>query len=214
MRPYETLVVFSTDTGEENAAVLAKLGSIIEGSGGSIDESHDWGVRRMAYPIKKLTEGHYHLLEYQADPSVVSELERNLRISESVLRYMSVQQEHTGLPEQRSEESASGRREVPMSELRSGGRERESPETKAAGTAPVSEASVSEDSVVASTSAAGVAEAAVVPQTPVVTESVVADAPAETLPSAESSGDAAKASPSETATGEGAAVDEGAGKNE
>ena len=87
-----------------------------------MDGSHDWGSRKLAYPIKKQGEGHYYLLEYNAEPAVVSELERTLRITEGVLRYMSVQQGHTGLPKPRVRESERGERgDVPLHEMRGGG---------------------------------------------------------------------------------------------
>ena len=122
MRPYETLVVLRTDLGEEAAKHLARFQSVIVNDGGTIDENRDWGVRDLAYPIGKQKQGHFHLLEYQAEPQTVKELERNLRIVESVLRFVSVQQEHTGLPEPRVREHYD-RRDAPLSEMRSPGRE-------------------------------------------------------------------------------------------
>ena len=122
MRPYETLVVLRTDLGEEAAKLLSRFETVIVSEGGSIDEKRDWGVRDLAYPISKQRQGHYHLLEYQAEPTTVKELERNLRIVEGVLRFVSVQQEHTGLPEPRVREHYD-RREAPLSDMRSGGRE-------------------------------------------------------------------------------------------
>ena len=122
MRPYETLVVLRTDLGEEATRLLSRFESVIVGQGGSIDEKRDWGIRQLAYPIGKQKQGHYHLLEYQADPQTVKELERNLRIVEGVLRFVSVQQEHTGLPEPRQREQYE-RREAPLSEMRTVGTE-------------------------------------------------------------------------------------------
>jgi small subunit ribosomal protein S6 len=121
MRPYETMVVLSTQL-PESTGLIDRFASIIEREGGSIDARLDWGVRSMAYPIKNQSHGHYWLLEYQAGSDLVKELERNLRIAEGVLRFMSVQQEHTGLPEPpRIEERPEGRRDVPLSEMRSRG---------------------------------------------------------------------------------------------
>jgi small subunit ribosomal protein S6 len=121
MRPYETLVVLRTDLGEEAAKLLTRFETVIANQGGSIDEKRDWGVRDLAYPISKQKQGHYHLLEYQAEPQTVKELERNLRIVEGVLRFVSVQQEHTGLPEPRVREEYH-RRDTPLHEMRSSGR--------------------------------------------------------------------------------------------
>jgi small subunit ribosomal protein S6 len=122
MRPYETLVVLRTDLGEEAAKLLTRFETVIANQGGSIDEKRDWGVRDLAYPIGKQKQGHYHLLEYQAEPQTVKELERNLRIVEGVLRFVSVQQEHTGLPEPRVREEYH-RRDTPLHEMRTSGRD-------------------------------------------------------------------------------------------
>ncbi|MFN2427357.1 MAG: 30S ribosomal protein S6 [Candidatus Binatia bacterium] len=126
MRPYETLVVLRTDLGEEAAKHLARFQSVIVSQGGTIDENRDWGVRDLAYPIGKQRQGHFHLIEYQAEPQTVKELERNLRIVEGVLRFVSVQQEHTGLPEPRVRENYD-RRDAPLSEMRSPERAEEAP---------------------------------------------------------------------------------------
>ena len=122
MRPYETLVVLRTDLGDEGAKLLTRFEGVITGQGGAIDENRDWGVRDLAYPIGKQRQGHYHLIEYQAEPQTVKELERNLRIVEGVLRFVSVQQDHTGLPEPRVREHYD-RREPALSEMRSVERE-------------------------------------------------------------------------------------------
>ena len=132
MRPYETLVVLRTDLGEEATKLLTRLQAVIQNDGGTIDENRDWGVRDLAYIINKQKQGHFHLLEYQAEPRTVKELERTLRIVEGVLRFVTVQQEHTGLPEPRVRESYD-RREAPLSEMRSGNRDEEAPAAAAGG---------------------------------------------------------------------------------
>lgn len=127
MRPYETLVVLRTDLGEEASRLLSRFESVIVGQGGNVEEKRDWGVRQLAYPIGKQKQGHYHLFEYQADPQTVKELERNLRIVEGVLRFVSVQQEHTGLPEPRVREQYD-RRDAPLHEMRGPSRDEEAVE--------------------------------------------------------------------------------------
>jgi small subunit ribosomal protein S6 len=101
MRPYETLIVFSTLLGDEATALRERFVSVVKDNGGTVDAELDWGVRRLAYPILDQSDGRYLLLEYQAEPAVVAELERTLRIADGVLRYISVQQDHTGLPKER-----------------------------------------------------------------------------------------------------------------
>lgn len=168
MRPYETLVVLRTDLGEEAAKLLTRFQSVIETDGGTIDENRDWGVRDLAYPIAKQRQGHFHLIEYQAEPQTVKELERNLRIVEGVLRFVSVQQEHTGLPEPRVRESYD-RRDTPLSEMRSGGRD----EARNAPAEPAAEATAEQPSTSDSTET----DAAAAPSAPETAE--VASDPAE-----------------------------------
>jgi small subunit ribosomal protein S6 len=62
----------------------------MEGMGAEITGLDEWGTRELAYPIQKQTRGFYVLLQYRGQPGVVKELERNLRISDDVLRYVSV----------------------------------------------------------------------------------------------------------------------------
>ena len=122
MRPYETLIVLSKTLGTEMEGLLERVRGVVTSRGGAIDANHDWGIRRLAYPIRNQDDGHYHLLEYQADGETVFELERTLRITDGVLRFVSVQQEHTGLPEPRSAESSSsshGARHTPLYEMKS-----------------------------------------------------------------------------------------------
>jgi small subunit ribosomal protein S6 len=120
MRPYETLIVLSNELGEGKKSLVDRLQQIIQQNGGVLDASHDWGNHRLAYTIAKQTDAHYYLLEYQADGPVVAEVERTLRITDGVLRYLSLQQEHTGLPQVRVRDTGA-REHVPLYELRGRG---------------------------------------------------------------------------------------------
>jgi len=120
MRPYETMVVLSNELGENKKPLVERLEQVIRNNGGSVEVTHDWGNRRLAYTIAKQHDAHYYLFEYQADPGAVAELERTLRIADGVLRYMSIQQEHTGLPPVRAKEYAP-REHVPLYEMRGRG---------------------------------------------------------------------------------------------
>jgi small subunit ribosomal protein S6 len=124
MRPYETLIVLSPALGGETQPLIDRVQEVIRSRGGQIDASHDWGSRKLAHPIQKQTDGRYFLIEYQAAGDAVAEVERTLRITDGVLRYISVQQEHTGLPQPRVRESYR-RDEAPLSEMRSLGSEPE-----------------------------------------------------------------------------------------
>jgi small subunit ribosomal protein S6 len=118
MRPYETLIVLSPTLGAETQALLDRVQEVVRSHGGEVDANHDWGSRKLSYPIQKQSEGRFFLLEYQAEGDAVAEVERTLRITDGVLRYMSVQQDHTGLPVPRPRESYR-RDDVPLNELRS-----------------------------------------------------------------------------------------------
>ena len=87
---YETVMVFSVKNGEEQPqALLEKFKSLIEANGtlGSVDE---WGKRRLAYPINDMNDGYYVLVNFEAEPSFVAELERIFNITEGVMRSMTI----------------------------------------------------------------------------------------------------------------------------
>lgn len=91
MRDYEVVVVIHPDL-EETALneVVGKVQEWIGGSGGSISKVDLWGKRKLAYEIRKQREGQYVLLQTQMEPEFCSELERNLRFLEPVLRFLIV----------------------------------------------------------------------------------------------------------------------------
>jgi len=124
MRPYETLIVLSPALGAETQPLIDRVQEVIRSRGGQIDAAHDWGSKKLAHPIRKQSDGRYFLIEYQAEGDAVAEVERTLRITDGVLRYLSVQQEHTGLPQPRARESYR-REDTPLSEMRSMGVEPE-----------------------------------------------------------------------------------------
>ena len=89
MRTYEVVLIAHPDLDEEAmTAMLDKVKSWITDAGGNIDKVDSWGKRRMTYAIRKQNEGQYVVLTAQMAPAFTSELERNLRFVESILRYM------------------------------------------------------------------------------------------------------------------------------
>jgi len=89
MREYELTFIIHPDMEEAatNDIVERVTGWITEG-GGTIDKIDPWGKRKLAYPIRKQMEGQYYLFKTQMPPELVSEMERNLRFLEPVLRFM------------------------------------------------------------------------------------------------------------------------------
>lgn len=89
MRKYELVCIVHPDL-DENAfnGVIEKVRGWINELGGSVDKVDVWGRRRMAYSIHKQREGQYVLLNITMPPAASTELDRNLRFQESVIRYM------------------------------------------------------------------------------------------------------------------------------
>ncbi|NWF92344.1 MAG: 30S ribosomal protein S6 [Syntrophaceae bacterium] len=91
MRNYETIFILDPDLEEEQAqSTLEKIKGIITQNNGEIIKVEDWGNRKLAYDIKKKTKGHYILIHFAGSPALLSELERNFRVMDAVLKFQSV----------------------------------------------------------------------------------------------------------------------------
>ena len=89
-REYETIFILRPNTPNEGVAeVNTRIKGIIEGMGGKILKVDNWGKRRLAYEVAKERKGIYLYWQYLAQPGVVEETERNLRMLDSVIRYLS-----------------------------------------------------------------------------------------------------------------------------
>ncbi len=87
MRRYEVMVILDPELEERTVAPsLDKFLTVITKDGGTVDNVDIWGRRRLAYEIKKKAEGIYAVIDLQAEPAAVAELDRQLRLNESVLR--------------------------------------------------------------------------------------------------------------------------------
>jgi len=88
MNKYEVVYIIDPAVEDEaRKALIAKFNDLITGNGGSVDKVEEWGKRRLAYAIDYKTEGYYVLVNFQAEAELPKELERNLQISDSVIRY-------------------------------------------------------------------------------------------------------------------------------
>ncbi|QLA16352.1 30S ribosomal protein S6 [Desulfolutivibrio sulfoxidireducens] len=91
MRKYETLLLFSPELASENLQeILETLKGVIEREQGSGLTLDDWGMRDLAYMVRKQTRGHYVRLEYALPPAGVAELERIVRITDGILKFVTV----------------------------------------------------------------------------------------------------------------------------
>lgn len=91
---YETMYILRPDLGDEAIdQAIGKYQSILQEQGAEIVETQHRGKRRLAYEIDRHREGIYIQMNYQGPGSVVAQLERAMRLSEEVIRYLTVKQE-------------------------------------------------------------------------------------------------------------------------
>ena len=91
MKAYELLFFVAPNLEEEaRTNVMGRIESTITAGDGKIDNVDEWGKRKLAYEINKLSEGDYILVDFHADPDHIAELDRVLRINDNVQRHMIV----------------------------------------------------------------------------------------------------------------------------
>ncbi len=91
MRLYELTAIF--DSGSDESAIQAEIDKIegrVTESGGKMHRLDRWGVKRLAYLIKNRNQGYYVFFLFEAEPGVTAQIEKNLRLSEHVIRYLTV----------------------------------------------------------------------------------------------------------------------------
>jgi len=91
MRIYEELFIVRPDaTDEEVDPVVDQVKNVITQAGGTVDKTEKWGIRKLAYRVLKFNEGQYILIQFTAKPETVKEIERRLRVADSVLKFLTV----------------------------------------------------------------------------------------------------------------------------
>ena len=91
MNKYEVALIIRPDVDQEGQdAIVERLSELLTADGGQVDNVDVWGRRRLAYPIKKVQEGFYYFIQGQFATSVLPELDRSVKLSESILRHMVV----------------------------------------------------------------------------------------------------------------------------
>lgn len=95
-RIYENLFIVKPDATEEEVDHLVEqLSKHVTTGGGTVDKVEKWGKRRLAYRVEKHREGNYVLMQFSAEPSLVREVERRLRVQESVIKFITVRIDET-----------------------------------------------------------------------------------------------------------------------
>ena len=91
MRRYETILIAHVDLSEDElSGLIARYSAILTGKKGILVKVERWGKRKLAYVIKKQARGVYVLMDYAGESEAVNELERNLKINDKILKFMTV----------------------------------------------------------------------------------------------------------------------------
>jgi len=99
MNKYELGVVVRADLEEETfQAEMTRVKGLIERFEGTIDKVDEWGRRKLAYPIKKLTEGVYTFITFSSPAGAPREIEDRLRLMENVLRFLVIRKDELEVP--------------------------------------------------------------------------------------------------------------------
>lgn len=100
MRNYESLYIVHPEVvGDELTALVDKFQKVLNDQQAEIVKLDNWGVRKLAYPIKKVERGSYVQVLFSAGPEVVAEYERRLRLDEQILRFLTVRLERDFIAE-------------------------------------------------------------------------------------------------------------------
>ncbi|MDR3136565.1 MAG: 30S ribosomal protein S6 [Coriobacteriales bacterium] len=99
MKAYELLFFVSpTLEDETREATLARVDAAITQQGGKVDKVDAWGKRKLAFEVDRLTDGDYYLINFHAEPTSIAELDRVLRITDAVIRFIVVCKEADQAP--------------------------------------------------------------------------------------------------------------------
>ena len=91
---YETVFIARQDLSDAQVKDLTEgYSKIITEAGGKIHKTENWGLRNLAYRINKNRRGHYVLIESDVEAPAIHEVERNMRLNEDILRYMSIRED-------------------------------------------------------------------------------------------------------------------------
>ncbi len=93
MNKYESVVIINPTVDEEGMkSIVSKYTEIIN-TDGKLEKVEELGKRKLAYNVKKFEEGFYTIFYFEANPSLITELERNYRISDEIIKFMTIKKE-------------------------------------------------------------------------------------------------------------------------
>jgi len=132
MRDYETIFILNPNLEEEEAEkVNLRMQEILKSGGGELLRVEKWGKRRLAYEVQKHKKGDYVLLRYQSEPAAVTELERNMKLSDQVIKFMTVKLEKDMIENEAAQQKAKAEEEARIQESKAEAEARAETEAKA-----------------------------------------------------------------------------------
>jgi len=94
LNKYESIYIINPEVEEQGIKELVeKFNTLIETEGGKVSETQEWGLKRLAYPIQKKEQGYYVLVNFEAKPESIVELERVYKITDSVMKFITVRKD-------------------------------------------------------------------------------------------------------------------------
>ena len=93
MNKYESVVIINPNVEEEAVKTLIKKYSDLINKDGKVADVEELGKKKLAYEIQKHKEGYYLVFHFEANPNLISELERNFRITDEVMKFMVIKEE-------------------------------------------------------------------------------------------------------------------------
>ena len=89
MNKYEVLYIVNASLDDAaKEATIEKYSALVTANGGEVESVDKWGVKKFAYPIDYKNEGYYVLMNFTANPDLPAEMERQMKISDDIIRYM------------------------------------------------------------------------------------------------------------------------------
>ena len=94
LNKYESIYIINPEVEEQGIKELVeKFNTLIETEGGKVSETQEWGLKRLAYPIQKKEQGYYVLVNFEAKPESIVELERVYKITDGVMKFITVRKD-------------------------------------------------------------------------------------------------------------------------
>lgn len=90
MNKYESVIIINPTVDEEGVKALVSRFTDLINTDGKVEKVDDLGKRRLAYEVKKQKEGYYQVFYFESNPEVIKELERNYRITDEVIKFMTI----------------------------------------------------------------------------------------------------------------------------